>query len=306
MKPEALITGYQTAASSHSACASASGVLVCGTMANAVRRSRMSASCSTRRSAPFQVAMAAAGERWRFPDQARTLAEIAATRGESFYRGTPAERIAAHAQRSGGAMTLQDLAALRAQWAEPLSQRYRDAVLHEMPPNGQGIAAQMVLGLLGHFDLRASGLDTAATAHLQIEAMKLAFADLHAHGADPRAMRVRAEGLLSPADLAARARCIDRQRVSAPVAGTPPHAGTVYLAAADALGRVVSLIQSNHHALGSGVVVPGTGIAQHSRGWNFSLVPGHPNEVGPGKKPLHTIIPGFVTDTAGVPVLAFG
>jgi gamma-glutamyltranspeptidase/glutathione hydrolase len=247
-----------------------------------------------------------AGERWRCPDQARTLAEIAATGGESFYRGALAERIAAHAQRSGGAMTLQDLAAQRAQWAEPLSQRYRDAVLHEMPPNGQGIAAQMALGLLGHFDLRASGLDTAATLHLQIEAMKLAFADLHAHVADPRAMRVRADELLSPAYLARRATGIDPQRASAPAAGAPRQGGTVYLAAADAQGRMVSLIQSNYYAFGSGVVVPGTGIALHNRGWNFSLQPGHPNEVGPGKKPLHTIIPGFVTDAAGAPQLAFG
>ena len=245
-----------------------------------------------------------AGETWRFADQARTLAEIAATKGESFYRGALAERLVAHAAAHGGAMTADDLAAQQARWVDPLSQRYRGVVLHELPPNGQGIAAQMALGLLAHHELRAP--DTADTLHLQIEAMKLAFADLHAHVADPRTMRVQAADLLDPGYLAGRARSIDPRRAAMPAAGQPRAGGTVYLAAADGDGGMVSLIQSNYYAFGSGVVVPGTGIALHNRGWNFSLEPGHPNEVGPGKKPLHTIIPGFVTGADGSPRMAFG
>jgi gamma-glutamyltranspeptidase/glutathione hydrolase len=245
-----------------------------------------------------------AGETWRFPQQARTLAEIAATRGESFYRGRLAERMAAHAAAHGGGMTADDLAAHEARWVQPLAQRYRDVVLHEIPPNGQGIAAQMALGMLAYHELRTP--DSADTLHLQIEAMKLAFADLHAHVADPRAMRVAPADLLDDGYLAQRARAIDPRRASTPVAGAPRAAGTVYLSAADGEGRIVSLIQSNYYAFGSGGVVPDTGIALHNRGWNFSLAPGHPNEVGPGKKPLHTIIPGFLTDAAGAPRMGFG
>ena len=247
-----------------------------------------------------------AGELWRFPDQAATLAEIAATDGESFYRGRLAQSIADCAHAQGGAMTADDLARHEARWVEPLAQRYRCVTLHEIPPNGQGVAAQMALGMLAHFDLRGSGVDSAETLHLQIEAMKLAFADLHAHVGDPRSMRTSAAELLHPDYLAARARLIDPQRAQAQRAGAPRQGGTVYLAAADAAGRMVSLIQSNYYAFGSGVVVPGTGIALHNRGWNFSLEAGHPNLVGPRKKPLHTIIPGFVTDAEQRPLMAFG
>ena len=247
-----------------------------------------------------------AGECWRFPDQARTLAEIAESVGESFYRGALAQRLVAHAHAHGGALSLDDLAGQRAQWVQPLAIAYRDLVLHEIPPNGQGIAAQMALGMLRHFDLRAAGVDSALALHLQIEAMKLAFADLHAHVADPRTMRMSAAELLDADYLAQRARCIDPKRAGAALAGMPRAGGTVYLSAADAEGTMVSLIQSNYYAFGSGIVVPGTGISLHNRGWNFSLEPGHPNRVGPGKKPLHTIIPGFVSDAHGAPLMSFG
>ena len=244
------------------------------------------------------------GETWRFPDQARTLTEIAATRGESFYRGALAERMVAHASAHGGVMAADDLASQRAQWVQPIALPYRDVVLHEIPPNGQGIAAQIALGMLQHFDLAEP--DSVDTLHLEIEAMKLAFADLHAHVADPRSMRARVADLLSADYLAERAKHIDPKRASAPVAGVPRSGGTVYLSAADGDGCMVSLIQSNYYAFGSGIVVPGTGISLHNRGWNFSLVAGHPNEVGPGKKPLHTIMPGFVTGHDGAPLLSFG
>jgi gamma-glutamyltranspeptidase/glutathione hydrolase len=248
----------------------------------------------------------AAGQIWRFAEQAETLAEIASTGGESFYRGALARKIAECSRQAGGALDEADLAAQQARWVDPLSLSYRDLNLHEVPPNGQGIAAQMALGMLRHFDLRGCGLDSAQGIHLQIEAVKLAFADLHAHVADPRTMRVSPADLLDDGYLAQRARLIDTRRATAPVPGVPREGGTVYMAAADAEGMMVSLIQSNYYAFGSGIVVPGTGISMHNRGWNFSLKPGHPNEVGPGKKPLHTIIPGFVSDAAGEPVMAFG
>jgi gamma-glutamyltranspeptidase/glutathione hydrolase len=247
-----------------------------------------------------------AGERWRLKGQAQTLLEIAASGGESFYRGTLANALVDHACAHGGALGADDLARHEARWVEPLVQRYRDCALHEMPPNGQGIAAQMALGMLQHFDLRATGLDSAATLHLQIEAMKLAFADLHAHIGDPRTMRSSAGALLDADYLLQRARLIDPQRARPAAAGAPRQGGTVYLCSADAAGRMVSLIQSNYYAFGSGIVVPGTGISLHNRGWNFSLQPGHPNQVAPGKKPLHTIIPGFVSASDGAPRMAFG
>lgn len=245
------------------------------------------------------------GERWRFPEQADTLADIARTGGDSFYRGALAQKIVDFAQRTGGTLTLADLAAHEIQWVEPLQQNFRGYTLHEIPPSGQGIAALAALGMLEHQDLEAMGLDSPAMYHAQIEAMKLAFSDLHEHIADPAAMRLGAADLLDPAYLARRAALIDPARAGAPTAGTPKLGGTVYLAAADADGTMVSFIQSNFRGFGSGVVVPGTGISLHNRGIGFNLIPGHVNCVGPSKKPLHTIIPGFATRN-GQPVMAFG
>ena len=243
------------------------------------------------------------GDAWRFPEQAATLERIAETGGEAFYRGALAEAMAAHARATGGSLTLEDLAAHRADWVTPLAQDYHGMTLHEIPPSGQGIAAQIALGMLQHVDL--GPLDGARFYHLQIEAVKLAFADLHAHVSDPVSMRVRPEALLDPAYLAERARLIAPERAATPVAGTPRTGGTVYLAAADASGMMVSFIQSNYRGFGSGVVVPGTGIALHNRGESFSLAAGHPNELAPGRRPFHTIIPGFITRD-GAPVMAFG
>lgn len=246
-----------------------------------------------------------AGEWWRFPDQARTLREIAETGGESFYRGNLAKQICDHARATGGALREADLAAHQAEWVEPISQGFRDYRLHECPPNGQGIAALMALGLLEKFDLEGMGVDSADYYHVSIEAMKLAFADLHHHITDPRHMRVSASDLLDPAYLSERAKLISMDRAAVPVAGTPKTGGTVYLTAADANGTMVSFIQSNYHGFGSGVVVPGTGISLHNRGLNFVLTPGHVNQVAPGKKPMHTIIPAFVTKD-GAPVMSYG
>ncbi|MGY8524644.1 gamma-glutamyltransferase family protein [Paracidovorax citrulli] len=246
------------------------------------------------------------GERFICPGQADTLEAIARSGGEDFYRGELAAKIAAFARATGGRIDEADLAAHRAEWVEPIRQAYRDLELYEIGPNGQGIGALMALGMLEQWDVAGSGLDTTATMHLQIEAMKLAFADLHAYVGDVDAMTaVTARHLLDPAYLAERARAIDPGRASYPGAGKPHSGGTVYLTVADSSGMMVSYIQSNFKGFGSGVVVPGTGIALHNRGWGFSLKPGHPNQVAPGKRPFHTIIPGFLM-RGGRPLASFG
>lgn len=246
-----------------------------------------------------------AGERWRFPEQAATLRKIAESDGESFYRGELAERIVAFAQETGGALRAGDLAAHQPAWVEPMKQDFRGYTLHEIPPNGQGIAALIGLGILDRFDLEAMGVDSADFYHVSIEAMKLAFADLHRHVSDPATMQYAPASFLDPAYLAERAALIDLKRAGAPSAGMPKMGGTVYLTAADAAGSMVSFIQSNYRGFGSGVVVPGTGISLHNRGEGFNLKPGHANCVAPGKQPMHTIIPGFVTRN-GAPVMSFG
>lgn len=245
------------------------------------------------------------GELFRFPEQARTLEEIAASGGESFYRGALAEKIAGFSAANGGVLTGEDLAAHQADWVEPAGQRYRGCRVHEIPPNGQGIAALIALGILEHFDLRSLAPDSADSLHLQAEAMKLAFADAYRYLADARAMEIPWSSLLDSAYLESRARLIDRDGARQSSFGMPPPSGTVYLAAADANGMMVSYIQSNYMGFGSGIVVPGTGISLQNRGACFSLQPDHPNLVGGGKRPFHTIIPAFLTRD-DKPVMSFG
>jgi gamma-glutamyltranspeptidase / glutathione hydrolase len=246
-----------------------------------------------------------AGERFYCPQQAETLEDIATTRGESFYRGTIAERIALASSADDGAMTLEDLAAHRCDWVDPISVEYRGYHLHEMPPNGQGIAALIALGILRHHDVASFPPDSADSLHLQIEAMRLAFADLYAHVSDPATMRVTPAQMLDAAYLEQRAKAIDMKRSQNYETGIPQGGGTIYLTAADERGMMLSFIQSNYMGFGSGVVVPGTGISLQNRGTGFSLKPGHPNQVGPGKRPFQTIIPGFLTRN-GEPVMSFG
>jgi gamma-glutamyltranspeptidase/glutathione hydrolase len=245
------------------------------------------------------------GEKFSFPAQAKTLARIAETRGEAFYRGDLAEKIAAFAKQCGAALTAADLAAHRNDWVEPIGIDYRGYRLHEIPPNGQGIAALMALGILETVDMASLPVDSVDSLHVQIEAMKLAFADLYEYVSDPATMRVKPAQMLDKAYLKERARLIDMKQAGAPSFGRPPGGGTVYLTAADASGMMVSYIQSNFSGFGSGVVVPGTGISLQNRGSGFVLRPGHANVVGPGKRPFHTIIPGFVTRN-GRPVMSFG
>jgi len=246
-----------------------------------------------------------AGERFRFEDQANTLERIAETKGEAFYRGDLAESIVAHAQATAGAMTLDDLASHQADWVEPISIDYRGFALHEIPPNGQGIAALMMLGILERWELQDYPVDSADSLHLQLEAMKLAFADAYRYVSDPATMDVGCEALLAPGYLAERAKLIDMKKARRPKFGIPGGGGTVYLTAADASGMMVSFIQSNYGGFGSGVVIPGTGISLQNRGAGFVLKPGHPNQVAGGKRPFHTIIPGFVTRD-GQPLVSFG
>ena len=246
------------------------------------------------------------GERFHIPAQADTLAEIAATAGESFYRGRLAGLIARHARASGGQLDEADLAAHQPSWVTPLSVDFKGHTLHEMPPAGQGLSALIALGILeARSDFASLPLDDPYSVHLQIEAMKLGFADTHARVADPRFMTVAPQDLLAQDYLAARARLIDPLRAQVFGPGEIAPGGTVYLTAVDDEGGMVSFIQSNYMGFGSGIVVPGTGIALQNRGACFTLDPAHPNVVAPGKRPYHTILPGFVT-RAGKPLLSFG
>ena len=246
-----------------------------------------------------------AGEKFVAPAHARTLHRIAETRGEAFYRGELAQRIAAWAQQHGGALTAEDLAQHKNDWVGTIGIDYRGYTLHEIPPNGQGIAALMALGILEGFDVGAIPVDSADSLHLQIEAMKLAFADAYEHVSDPATMRVKSAALLDKVYLRERAKLISTEKAANPRHGSPAKGGTVYLTAADASGMMVSYIQSNYSGFGSGVVVGGTGISLQNRGMGFVLQPGHANVVAPKKRPFHTIIPGFVTK-GGQPVMSFG
>ena len=245
------------------------------------------------------------GQRVRLPATARSLAQIAESRGEAFYRGALAEAIAADAAANGGAMSLDDLAGHAPEWVTPTAQDYRAVTLHELPPNGQGLAAQIALALLRRFDLAGLPANGVEAVHLQIEAMKIAIRAAFDHFAEPRSMRVSVEELLEEGAIERAARSIGATAAPTPPAALPASQDTVYLTAADAAGRMVSFIQSNYMGFGSGIVVPNTGIAMQNRGRGFTLEPGHPNQVGGGKRPYHTIIPGFVTE-AGAPRMSFG
>lgn len=245
------------------------------------------------------------GEKVVLRDLGQSLRRVAETRGEALYRGQLGEAFVAASRAGGGLFTREDLAAHSADWVAPISIEFAGVRVHEIPPNGQGIAALMALGILEHTDVLALEVDSAASVHLQVEAMKLAFADVHRTVSDPRTMKARIEDLLDDDYLASRAATIDRARAGDALPGSVSSSDTVYLCAADAKGTMVSYIQSNYFAFGSGVVVPGTGMSLQNRGNGFSLEPGHPNEVGPSKRPYHTIIPGFVTKD-GAPLMAFG
>ena len=245
------------------------------------------------------------GECFAFKDAARSLRLIAQSKGEAFYRGEIAHAIAGYARDTGGAMTESDLANFRPEWVGTIEQDYGGHTLHEIPPNGQGIAALIALGILSHFDVKAMPVDGLASQHLQIEAMKLAFADVYRYVAEPRSMRLTPAQMLDKSYLASRAKLIDMKRAQDFGPGHQPQGGTIYLTAADESGMMVSFIQSNYMGFGSGVVVPGYGISLQNRGHGFTLDATSDNLVGPGKRPFQTIIPAFLTKN-GAPVMSFG
>ena len=248
------------------------------------------------------------GELFQFPAAARGLRAIAQSGGEAFYRGEIAQALERFSDNHGGSLRASDLAAYQPEWVKPLAQNYRGYTLHEIPPNGQGIAALIALGILGHFDMAGLARDGVDSQHVQIEAMKLAFADVYRYIADPRSMQVQTEQLLDPQYLAQRARLINLHQAQDFGAGNPVKGGTVYLTAADESGMMVSFIQSNYMGFGSGCVEPQFGISLQNRGHGFSTQANAANTanlVAPGKKPFHTIIPAFLT-REGQPVMSFG
>lgn len=245
------------------------------------------------------------GERFVFKDVAETLRKIGATNGRDLYEGDTAEKLVAFIRANGGAHTMEDFRKYRPDWVTPISKNYRGYTLHEIPPNGQGISALMALGILEHFDLSSLKVDSVESQHIQIEAMKLAMADLYRYVADPRTMEVTPEQMLDDAYLASRAKLIDPTRATLFPPGNPSSGGTIYLTAADENGMMVSFIQSNYMGFGSGVVVPGTGVSFQNRGVGFSMDPKSANVVAGHKRPFHTIIPGFLTK-GGEPVMSFG
>jgi len=248
------------------------------------------------------------GELFQFKAAARGLRAIAETKGRAFYEGEIAEALVKFSNQHGGAMTLQDLAQYQPEWVEPIAQNYRGHTLHEIPPNGQGIAALIALGILDNFDLASMKVDGLASQHLQIEAMKLAFADIYRYVADPRSMEVTPAQMLDAEYLKSRAKLIDMNKAQDFKAGNPVKGGTIYLTAADENGMMVSFIQSNYMGFGSGVVEPTYGISLHNRGFDFSTDPNGLNPanlVAPGKRPFHTIIPAFLSQN-GQPVMSYG
>lgn len=249
------------------------------------------------------------GELVRFPGHAKTLRMLAEHGPRAYYEGEIAERIAACARDGGAALTMDDLRSYRADWVEPISKDYRGYTVHEIPPNGQGIAALIALGILDKFDVSALTVDRIESQHLQIEAMKLAFADVYRYVADPRSMEVTPEQMLDDAYLTERARLIDPAKATQFNFGMPKAGGTIYMSVADERGMMVSFIQSNYMGFGSGVVVPGLGISMQNRGCGFSMDPKSANVVEGRKRPFHTIIPAFLTQQVGdkrEAVMSFG
>ncbi|MEA5039752.1 MAG: gamma-glutamyltransferase family protein [Clostridiaceae bacterium] len=233
----------------------------------------------------------AAGAMFRNPGLAETLRTLANSGCEDFYRGGLAKRMAAFFSGNGGFINDADLRDYHPDWVDPISVHYRGYDVCEIPPNGQGLVALMALNILSGFEASRAG--DPSCVHREIEALKLAFADGKRYIADPRFMEYSVSDLLSSAYAAQRRAEIGESAIL-PTCGKPSGSGTVYLCAADGEGNMISYIQSNYAGFGSGLVVPGTGIALQNRGLGFSLDSAMPGCAGPRKKPYHTIIPGFL------------
>ena len=247
------------------------------------------------------------GEIFRNRDLAAAYRRIATHERNGFYQGETARQLIACAQRQGGTMRADDLAKYVSEWVEPISTSYRGWTVYEIPPNGQGIAALMMLNQMETFPLAEYGPNSAAALHVMIEAKKLAYADMLRYVADPKLSLLPVAGLLSKSYGRARAQLIDRDKANCTVeAGTPPPAGndTTYLCVVDRDGNMVSLIQSNYGSFGSGLVPDHCGFVLQNRGGLFSLAPAHPNHLAGHKRPLHTIIPALMA--TGDLRIAFG
>ena len=238
-----------------------------------------------------------AGDIMKLPTLANSLRAVAEGAGKAFYTGPMASRIANFVQSMGGWLSAEDLSAHEAAWVDPVHTTYRGSECWQCPPPSQGVNALMALNIAEGFDLSAMGFQTADTFHHLIEGMRLAFADTLYHVGDPKAMKVASGGLLSKRYASTRRSLIssDRAMASAGAGAPPAHHNTVYVSAVDGDGNACSLINSVFMSFGSGLVVPGTGIALHNRGASFSLDPEHPNHLAPGKLPFHTLIPGMIT-----------
>lgn len=232
------------------------------------------------------------GEIWSSKGHGETLRKIGESYGVDFYKGEIADKIDAFSRKHGGFIRKADLLDFKVDWVEPVSVNYKGYDVWELPPNGQGIVALMALNLLKGFSFEER--ENVDTYHKQIEAIKLAFADGHRYITDSIKMKVKVSDLLSESYREER-RGLISAKASIPEAGTPSKGGTVYLAAADGEGKMISFIQSNYMGFGSGLVVPGTGISLQNRGHNFSFDINHDNCLEGGKKTYHTIIPGFLT-----------
>jgi gamma-glutamyltranspeptidase/glutathione hydrolase len=248
------------------------------------------------------------GELFKFAAAAKGLRAIAASKGQAFYGGEIAQALERFSNEYGGCLKASDLAAYKPEWVEPIGKNYRGYTLHEIPPNGQGIAALIALGILNQLDVAGFPVDGVDSQHLQIEAMKLAFADVYRYVAEPGSMQVNAEQMLDDAYLASRAKLIQMNKAQDFGAGNPVKGGTIYLTTADENGMMVSFIQSNYMGFGSGCVEPEFGVSLQNRGHAFNLQANAHNPanlVAPGKRPFHTIIPAFLTQN-GQPVMSFG
>jgi gamma-glutamyltranspeptidase/glutathione hydrolase len=249
----------------------------------------------------------AVGDVFRNPDLAWTLRDLAAHGPGAFYEGAMARRVLSALERRGAAVVREDFADFRVEWTAPVSSTYRGWTIHELPPNGVGIAALEMLNIIERYPMQGYGHNSAGALHILIEAKKLAYADLARHVADPRFGDVPTSTLASKAWAEKRARLIDVEKANGDVAAAsmPPSGGdTVYLSVADRHGNLVSLIQSNYGLFGSGIVPDGAGFVLQNRGALFSLDPAHPNAVAPRKRPQHTIIPALMT--RGGRRIAFG
>ena len=237
------------------------------------------------------------GEVMHNPDLAWSLRQIAQNGRDAFYKGEITKRLLDLSARHGGSFAAKDFSEYSSEWVEPISTTYRGWTVYELPPNVQGIGALEMLNLMEQFDLRKLGLNSAQALHIQIEAKKLAYADVLRYIGDPKTSRMPVSGMLSKAYAAERAKLIDLNRANcevAPGALVPDAGDTTYLSVVDREGNMVSLIESNYGEFGSGLVADGTGFVLHDRGALFSLDKDSPNAIAGRKRPLHTIIPAFL------------